>query len=155
MFVLFVLQGDLDGDLYFLFWSSKILSRVRKTEDLCCDATKLPPEPKTLQRHHTDTSNKWLEETQAEMFKYETVRHKSELIASLYTKCQETGKKSKHHAYDQDARAYARAFKDSINNGKHGCSVRLPKRLHSELKERLHPFLTDCSDKDRSAAHQD
>jgi hypothetical protein len=147
-FVVFALQGDLDGDLYVLFWSSKILSRVRKTEDLCCDATKLPPEPKTLQSHHTDNSNNWLKETHAEMLKYETVRHKSELIGALYTECQDTGKKSKHHADDQDARAYARACKDSIDIGKHDRSVRLPKRLHSGLKERLHPFLTNRSDKD-------
>eukprot|EP00980_Cylindrotheca_fusiformis_P008093 scaffold1722_cov120-Cylindrotheca_fusiformis.AAC.23 len=140
-----IAEGDLDGDLYIVFWSSKILSNIRKTKDLCCDINRPPAKPNTLQRNHSDTSPNWLEETQIEMLNCETVKLKSELIGSLYNKCHGVGKLSKQHIYDKDARAYARACKDSIDSGKHDCKVRLPTRLHSQLKEHLQPLLTDCA----------
>lgn len=137
----------MDGDLYVIFWSSRILSNIRKTKNLCCDVTKLPPEPKLLKRDHSNGSSNWLEETHTEMMNLEKIRHQSELIGALFNKCQDVAKKSKNHAYDRDSMAFARACKDSIDSGKHSSKVRLPQRLHSELKERLHPLLEDCADK--------
>jgi hypothetical protein len=70
------------------------------------DGTKGPPS--------RSGSAGWLREAQDLMLDFSRVKNVSELSGKLYCLCNKTAEESDESIWDADARAFGRAFKDSL-----------------------------------------
>jgi len=123
--------GDLDGDLYFICWNKAILISIDNSfleEDMVIDEDKPSKFP--------EWNESWLQDGQDVMRNVKVMYEHHALIGKLYN-CMQKAKTS------EDALCFGRAYKEAIDIGKHGGSVKLPARLREALSERFHPYL--CS----------
>ena len=153
-----IAQGDLDGDRYFVCWSKDILQHLEADplEDIPMEA----PKEKTTKADtgigngDVDSTSAgtrvimeddWFEKAQAFMADSE-LSEISELIGKLYTA---NGKAAdadgERFMRNPDAIAFADAFYQALENGKHGTKVVLPEHLWEKIPKALHKHLTAAS----------
>ena len=134
-----IADGDLDGDAYFICWDKQIISHfVNGKDELMTKSRKLLRTLKLpdKEEHSLDKTNTfsegggdWLALAQDKMLDFSSVQLASCLTGKLYNLC-----KAYSDIYDEDACAYARAYKDAMDIQKHGGKVYLPEHLHNNVK---------------------
>ncbi|KAL7543918.1 hypothetical protein ACHAXR_013297 [Thalassiosira sp. AJA248-18] len=154
-----IADGDLDGDDYFVCWDQQMLSQLLYPKDaLTTKSRKILLELKLPKKaaHGVDKTTSfiekgradWLSLAQDRILDFQTQNAEARLTGKLYTLCIKASKRSggKFDIFDEDAMAYARAYKDSLDIHKHGGSIVLPQRLHASIKEAsLRKLLMECT----------
>jgi ribosomal protein L24 len=109
-----IASGDLDGDLYFVCWNEAILGSIQTLP-----VTDLPVEEESSSdtREHYDD---WFKEAQQLMVGAGAVEEMGALTGKLYTLFTKTADESKDKIADPDAVAYADAYNQALEFGKHG-----------------------------------
>lgn len=131
-----IANGDLDGDLYFVLWDPDLLSHMSPIE-LVSEASE--PSTASLER---PLPNNWFADAQELMRDIGKPMNRHKLIGKLYKLRDEVIHELGYH--HRDAMAFGAAYRDAIDTGKHGGSVRLPARLWPKVPAGLHCFLIDC-----------
>jgi hypothetical protein len=133
-----VASGDLDGDLYLICWNELFLQSIHP-EPITDEELLLPPAEKDGKPNNKEKAYdpNWLEKAQALMINAAVLQDLNTLISKLYRNAQEIADKSDQFMHDPDAVAFARAYKKSLELGKHGGKVYLPLHLHEKLPKRL------------------
>ena len=75
----------------------------------------------------------WFTHAQEDMLKLDHIAGVGKLTGLLYRKSEKLGKESKDRIWNPDARAFAKAFKQSLDAYKHGNAIELPKHLEAEV----------------------
>jgi len=135
------ISGDLDGDRYFLCWNKDILGSLKNMKRY---VEVNDPEAKSVKPSNTLSSSNenWLSDAQSRMESVENMEVLA-LVGKLFNL-------SKRFAMaddllgirNPDAEAFAEAFCQALDNGKHGCKIILPKHLHKEVPKRFQKYLT-------------
>ena len=136
-----IANGDLDGDLYFVCWNAEILSRIQPVHTVLQAAVTIKDENEFL----PDNPN-WLEATQEQVRDIVTFVELHMLIGKLYSQANRIAKDSTSFLDDPDYRSLGRAYKRSMDLGKHGGALYLPAHLWAKIPERLHKYLTTEED---------
>eukprot|EP00804_Cyclotella_cryptica_P029472 CCRYP_011281-RE/>CCRYP_011281-RE protein AED:0.21 eAED:0.21 QI:965/1/1/1/0.88/0.84/19/194/1883 len=128
-----IADGDLDGDLYFVLWDDEILdnllhpknyttkkafsllTKLEAIDKSKCFVNKSAKLDKPYQKN-------WFSSAQDEMVDVKKIGLSTKLVGSLYRLCQMYSKKDNgfFDIYDEDALAFAQAYKDSMDVQKHG-----------------------------------
>mmetsp|Transcript_10202 Transcript_10202/g.22683 ORF Transcript_10202/g.22683 Transcript_10202/m.22683 type:complete len:1127 (-) Transcript_10202:57-3437(-) len=148
-----IADGDLDGDDYFICWDDEIVAHLLHAKDkLTSKSRKLLLELKLPDKteHSLDKTtsfsqggDNWLNVVQDKMLDFSTQNAESHITGKLYSLCIAASKKSggKIDIYDEDAVAYAQAYKDSLDIQKHGGKIFLPNHLHDSISLSLRTLL--------------
>ena len=130
-----IAAGDLDGDLYFVCWHAGILGHLRTVRTLLQYTATSLAHP--IEVNDVDLWNaNWLEDAQDLMRSIGSLVDRQRLIGVLF--------KTMKQALDPAvATAFSRAYKDAIDTGKHGGSVRLPRRHWDAIEEHFHRYFSD------------
>lgn len=75
----------------------------------------------------------WFNDLQSYHINSQDLHDKQELIGLLYKASIKAADESSKSLDDEDARAYAKAYKDAIDTAKHDTPIRLPKRLWNKF----------------------
>ena len=135
-----------DGDRYFLFWNEEILKHIQANvigdERLLqsSDIASKDKDKKTIRSHSNGRG--WLDEPQKIMLN--PSRAEVDALIGIFhgRMLKQGGKGSKErHIEDPDAEAFADAYKEALNNGKHGTKIMLPVHLWTEIDSKLHRHL--------------
>ncbi len=141
-----IADGDLDGDLYFVLFDEQLLPYLIKA----FNTQRMRLEQKTLEqsvrRENINASEgppavsnrgprNWFPQAQEEMLRLEQMAGVGKLTGMMYRKSEKVGKESPNKIWDIDARAYAKAFKQSLDAYKHGNAIELPKHLEEEVEQ--------------------
>jgi hypothetical protein len=138
-------EGDLDGDDYFVCWDDDILQALAQPRVSCrMKADEKEQREKKISQYDNKAegpkyqkgSPNWLEDAQDVMLDFSVVSKASEITGKLYNLSVKSANQSKDGIYDCDARAFARAYKDSLDTLKHGGVVKLPKHLQGKITPR-------------------
>jgi hypothetical protein len=136
-------EGDLDGDDYFICWDEFIIKelekkkarhRMREEEAKQRLIIRTGPSDSTKGPPSRSGSACWLQEAQDLMLDFSRVKNVSELSGKLYCLCTKIAEESDEGIWDTDARAFGRAFKDSLDMIKHSGDVELPSHLREKVK---------------------
>jgi hypothetical protein len=134
-----IADGDLDGDLYFVCWSEDILSHIQTVRALpmyeAPSVTQLEPDI-----IHSSIDHGWLDAAQDSMRSVGTMVEKHQLIGILFKLTDKAREASEH----EDVHYFSCAYKESIDIGKHGGRVSLPRRYWSDIDDRFHRYFCDC-----------
>lgn len=149
-----IADGDLDGDDYFVLYDEKIMHHLLSSED------KLTLRSRRLLHKLELTGGagcsvnkkskfakaqdiKWLSKAQDIMLDFDTQREASQIVGKLWSLCRKASKRDNGiDIYDEDAIAYARAYKDALDVQKHGGKIMLPGHLHQNLSHSQRGILT-------------
>jgi hypothetical protein len=133
-----IADGDLDGDLYFVCWHKDILSHIRTARAL--------PMPETSSVHqlestsvHSSVNHRWLDAAQDYMRPVGAMIEKHRMIGMFFNLMVEAADASDPEA----AHYFSSAYKESIDIGKHGGCVKLPRRYWNDIDDRFHRYLCD------------
>ena len=103
---------------------------------------------KAVQSVNKDTSfsggdDDWLSKAQDQMLDFATQNAATKIVGQLYKLCVKASKRpgGGYDIFDEDAVAYAQAYKDSMDIQKHGGRIYLPEHLHHNVKESLRALL--------------
>mmetsp|Transcript_33127 Transcript_33127/g.63753 ORF Transcript_33127/g.63753 Transcript_33127/m.63753 type:complete len:152 (-) Transcript_33127:2005-2460(-) len=136
---------SLAQDDYFVMWDEKIVGHLRFAMDECTTRTRndlLNIEiPRSACNAHKKTRRskcsdpKWLSKAQDHMLDFERQHAGKNIVGKLYRLCFDASKREDgtYDIYDEDARAYAKAYNDSLDLQKHGGKINLPKHLHENI----------------------
>jgi len=140
-----IADGDLDGDDYFVMWDEKIVghlssARDKHTKNARKDLLNIEI-PRSACNAHKKTRRskcsdpKWLSKAQDHMLDFERQHAGKNIVGKLYRLCFDASKREDgtYDIYDEDARAYAKAYNDSLDLQKHGGKINLPKHLHENI----------------------
>ena len=135
-----IASGDLDGDLYFICWDPQILSYVQ------AEPFSMTPLPETEMEEEPPLSEDpydpmWLSKAQRLMTDAPVILDLQALVGKLYSTAEKIANKSSKFMDDEDAIAFAKAYKQALDLGKHGGQISLPHHLQHHLPERYHKFL--------------
>jgi hypothetical protein len=142
------IEGDLDGDRFFLCWDEVILTSLRNMRRYVevADPQARVKTTTTTTTAHTSLTRKnenWLSEAQEVM---ESISGKEVkcLIGKLYNKSKKYATADEERGIrNPEAEAFADAYKDALDNGKHGNKIVLPRHLHKEITPtRFREYLT-------------
>jgi hypothetical protein len=133
-----IASGDLDGDLYFVCWNEAILGNLQTLP-----VTDLPVDEE-LSLDTGEHSDDWFKEAQQLMVCAGTVEEIGALTGKLYRLFTKTADESKDKIADPDAIAYADAFNQALEFGKHGNKIILPQHLQTQVPVKLRKYLTDA-----------
>jgi hypothetical protein len=128
-----IADGDLDGDLYFICWERNLLSHI--------DA--LPFTEKSLESNGTKASESsyrddWFDKAQEFVANASSIVDTAHLTGILYKLSEKIAKDSVQSIRDDDAVAYAKAYKQCLEYKKHGKKLVLPEHLLGEVPARFH-----------------
>jgi hypothetical protein len=145
--------GDLDGDRYFVCWERNILKYVQAEPmiETPCEAKKEVKDFRNEFKISTvvgDTVNSleaekdWFQLAKERMANT-TLHDIGQLIGSL---CNASNKAAdadqERFMKNPDAEAFADAYYQALENGKHGTKIVLPKHLHDKLPKHLQQYLS-------------
>ena len=137
--------GDLDGDRYFVCWDKKVLIEMKadryKEESIAEDAT----ERATTSPHIANIpyDKDWFKKAQDFMIKYPS-HEIQQLIGHLFKmSIKAADNDPERGCRNPDAEAYANAYNDALEYGKHGTKIVLPRHLHENIPRHLQKYLTD------------
>ncbi len=136
--------GDLDGDRYFVCWDKEILRYVR-AESYKEVPIEIVEEKdvtmKTIKQDGLSNDMDWFQTSQEFMIE-NPVHEMGQLIGSLYKLCLDFSEKDKDQSIrNPDAEAFAEAYDQALEHGKHGTKIVLPQHLHKEVREHLRKYL--------------
>lgn len=143
-------EGDLDGDKYLVLWDEDVLSRMQKSRTrtprvmkaLSCGQITSNTSREKKNKHSTaDGSPTWLSEAQQSILDLTRLQHSAALTGKLYGLCTRTADESKEGFFSRDARAFARAYKDSLDMMKHCRPISLPHHLHQKVPVNIRGLL--------------
>jgi len=119
-------DGDLDGDLYFVMWNKKLLGHIHATP--VKKSTGQPElRPVTASASpSTATSPSWLTAAQEHMTDPTALRECLD-IGPLFKRWEKSA--NELGLGHEDTRAWADAYKQSLDRGKHGGDIKLPEHL--------------------------
>ena len=139
-----IADGDLDGDLYFVLFDEELLPYLFRT----FESKKMRGEQKELEAtvrqeninlsegpppRRTFGNPAWFTHAQEDMLKLDHIAGVGKLTGMLYRKSEKIGKEAKDKIWNPDARAFAKAFKQSLDAYKHGNAIELPRHLEPEV----------------------
>jgi ribosomal protein L24 len=131
--------GDLDGDLYLVCWNEQILSHIvaEPLRDLPSEQ-----EDPSQKFNFTNMDDEWFTKAQDLMIDASAVDAMSRLTGKLYTLSTKFADKSSSFMHDPDAIAFANAYNQALEFGKHGGKVTLPAHLRDHLPPNLRDYVT-------------
>ena len=133
-------NGDLDGDRYFILWDRTILLQL-KTDPIVEKA--IVKEENGNEKNDKKTNHNWLKEAQQLMVDSASVQDLGALTGCLYKLAEQTADASNLYLRDPDAVAFANAYNQALEYGKHGGKINLPMHLHAEVPARLRKHLSN------------
>ena len=144
--------GDLDGDRYFVCWEKEILTNIQAEpmiETPCIVPEKNEtnsgiPQPLMSIDNNTESSqNKdWFQLAQEQMAN-SSAHDIGQLIGKLYNASVKAANLDlENFIRNKDAEAFADAYYQALEHGKHGTKIILPLHLHQTLPKRFHPHLS-------------
>lgn len=140
-------DSDLDGDDFFICFDKLLLvelerifnQRQMKAEESEQKEQVRKEKPNSQRGYkYRKGSPTWLQEAQANMLDFSNRANIGKLTGRLFKASVEAAENSQHGIWDPDARAYAKAFKDSLDVMKHGRKVELPMRLKEKTAVSMH-----------------
>ena len=137
-----IASGDLDGDRYFILWDRAILQQV-KTDPIVENA--IVEEGDGNENNGKKPNHNWLKEAQQLMVDSASYQDLGALTGCLYKLAEKTADSSNLYMRDPDAIAFANAYNQALEYGKHGRKIKLPKHLHAEVPARLRRLLSDSN----------
>eukprot|EP00978_Attheya_sp_CCMP212_P009034 scaffold21264_cov42-Attheya_sp.AAC.3 len=138
-----IASGDLDGDLYFCCWNKEVLNAI-KTEPL----REVPTHEEETSASLNEKGNiirdeMWLEKAQKMMIDSTAMQQLSALFGKLYSSSiKEADASPDLFMHHPDAIAFANAYTQALDHGKHGGEIFLPIHLHDRLPFELSKYLT-------------
>ncbi|KAL3773341.1 hypothetical protein ACHAW5_010018 [Stephanodiscus triporus] len=154
-----IADGDLDGDDYFVMWDEKIIHHLIHSDDKLTSKARrelnklvLPAGAKSVEKESKfakSSDSKWLSKAQDQMLDFPRQRAATQLVGKLYGFCKDSSKRphGSIDLFDENAIAYAKAYKDAMDVQKHGGTVNLPRHLHDKLPRSLQHLLTSKEEK--------
>ena len=127
--------GDLDGDLYFVFWDEAILSEIRHIP--IGDDELVKPSGAPVREKQYDPE--WFSKAQNFISQVPKLHICIDHLVGL---CYNESFKVED-IEDQDAVGFARACKQALDVKKHGDLIFLPRHLWSAVPDKLHKYLTE------------
>ena len=127
--------GDLDGDLYFVFWDEAILFEIRRIP--IGDDELVKPSGAPVREKQYDPE--WFSKAQNFMSQVPKLHIR---IGHLVGLCYNQSFKVED-IEDPDAVDFARACKQALDVKKHGDLIFLPRHLWSAVPDKLHTYLTE------------
>lgn len=134
-----IASGDLDGDRYFILWDRAILQQV-KTDPIVENA--IVEEEDGNEKNDKKPNHNWLKEAQQLMVDSASIQDLGALTGCLYKLAEKTADASNLYMRDPDAIAFANAYNQALEYGKHGGKINLPDHLHAEVPARLRKHLS-------------
>lgn len=129
-----IANGDLDGDRYFLCWNEDILKQVKTDPivEITFDSHGII-EDGGRKRKGNNSNYDWLKEAQKLMVDSVSIVDIGALTGSLYKLAEKTADASNLFMRDPDAIAFADAYNQALEFGKHGGKIHLPLHLYDKL----------------------
>lgn len=154
-----IADGDLDGDDYFVLWDEILVrelsrrtskSKARALLHKLELARKVQHSVNKATRFSLNTDPDWLSKVQDLMLDFKTQLKGSEMVSNLYRLCVNASKRDDGSVdlCDEDAVAYASAYKDAMDIQKHGGQIYLPQHLHEKLPTGSRHLLISSLDDD-------
>ena len=134
-----IASGDLDGDRYFILWDRVILQQV-KTDPIVENS--IVEEEDGNKKNDKKPNHNWLKEAQQLMVDSASIQDLGALTGCLYKLAEKTADASNLYMRDPDAIAFANAYNQALEYGKHGGKINLPMHLHAEVPARLRKHLS-------------
>lgn len=131
--------GDLDGDRYFILWDRTILQQVN-TDPIV--ETAIVEEEDGNENNDKNPNHNWLKEAQQLMVDSASIQDLGALTGCLYKLAEKTADASNLYMRDPDAIAFADAYNQALEYGKHGGKINLPRHLHAKVPARLRKHLS-------------
>eukprot|EP00970_Alexandrium_tamarense_P002641 scaffold370_cov192-Alexandrium_tamarense.AAC.2 len=134
--------------VYFVLWEPTILDHLQdsktlvgiKSRKILRKLTLPKQQKKSLVNKSNDVSKaggggNWLRKAQEQMLDFSKQQAESTLVSTFYRKCFECSKQDNgmHDIYNEDACAFAYAYKDAMDIQKHGGKIYLPEHLHQQV----------------------
>ena len=132
-----IAKGDLDGDLYFICWDKELIKYIKTDPIVKVGVVDLVDDASASHPHEN-----WLEEAQQMMIDSIAIQELGALTGELYTLSTAIADKSTLFMRDPDAIAFADAFNQALEFGKHGGKIALPLHLHRKVSTRLRKHLS-------------
>jgi len=138
-----IASGDLDGDLYFCCWNKEVLNAI-KTEPL----REVPTHDEETSASLNEEGNiirdeMWLQKAQQMMIDSTAMQQLNALFGKLYSlSIKEADASPDLFMQHPDAIAFANAFTQALDHGKHGGEIFLPIHLHDKVPFKLRKYLT-------------
>lgn len=133
-----IAKGDLDGDRYFIIYDEEILKHSKAP--LLVDKILSTDEKNENTKEVIDDPD-WFTKAQEFMVQPDTCLVGA-LVGKLYNASEKAADDDKGKSMmNEDAMAFANAYYDALENGKHGTKIKLPQHLWSELPEKFWKFL--------------
>ncbi|KAL3765869.1 hypothetical protein ACHAWU_005402 [Discostella pseudostelligera] len=154
-----IADGDLDGDDYFVLWDERLIRQLSHCKDertskarALLHKLELPKKVQHSVNKATEfspiTDSEWLSKAQDLMLDFPMQLIASDMVSKLYNLCVEASKRDDDSVdlCDEDAVAYASAYKDAMDVQKHGGQIYLPQHLHINLPKGSRHILTSYSE---------
>jgi len=152
---MYIALVSLAQDDYFVMWDEKIVghlssARDKHTKNARKDLLNIEI-PRSACNAHKKTRRskcsdpKWLSKAQDHMLDFERQRAGMNIVGKLYKLCFDasTREDGTYDIYNEDARAYAKGYSDSLDLQKHGGKINLPKHLHENIAAGCQSMLTN------------
>jgi hypothetical protein len=145
-----IVDGDLDGDNYFVMWDTEIVNSVEMSNVADLERrARLSKKRATAEQGSTmalRNNPHWFTDLRSAVANVGFEIRVSELISHLYREAKaELENEAMVYA---DYVALGNAYKKSLDLKKHGDSVELPEHLWNAIPEDLHIFLTKSLPRD-------
>ncbi|GFH55679.1 hypothetical protein CTEN210_12155 [Chaetoceros tenuissimus] len=137
-----IANGDLDGDRYLICWDSTILEYIRAEKIIdVIDGGKEHDEGSEMEYEYNEN---WFSKAQSLMMDANTTLLVQQLIGKLYKLSERYADNDKvDFMNNKDAIAFADAYYQALENGKHGTKITLPKHLWEKVPKKFHCCLTE------------
>ena len=141
-----IANGDLDGDRYFVCWEKEILKHIKADEWVDKQVIKEDTNDTliTSSSKSKPGGENWFSEVQ-EFLKDPSAREMGHLIGILYRESEKAADSDKERFMrNPNAEAFADAYYQALENGKHGTAVLLPIHLWDRIPKGLHRYLREA-----------
>lgn len=138
-----IANGDLDGDRYLICWDLTILEHIQaeKIIDVIDEDNKENDEGSEMDWEHDEN---WFSKAQNLMMDSNTTLLVNQLIGKLYKLSERYADNDKvDFMNNKDAIAFADAYNQALENGKHGTKINLPKHLWEKVPKKFHCCLNE------------
>lgn len=138
-----IAEGDLDGDRFFVCWDANILTYLKADFVIQQTASSVKHDiwDDRSDENRENSDQNWFQKIQNH-FVNEDSYQIEKLIAKLYSLSEnEALADTKNGIRNKNAEAFAEAYVQALENGKHGTKIELPHELHKMVPPRLRKYL--------------